>query len=157
MSELPASRRAQHVVPNALITTLAVVIAWISFTQEPAGSYLFPRLVSVIMVALAAWSLVRALMGISKVGSGVSAEMALNLTPGLVLIFVYVFWAAKTLGFYTSSAAAFFLLFTIYDPTPVTSVRGWALRIVVTAGFMAVIYALFTLLLQVQVPRGLFL
>jgi len=104
MSELPASRRAQHVVPNALITTLAVVIAWTSFTQEPAGSYLFPRLVSVIMVALAAWSLIRALMGISKVGSGVSAEMALNLTPGLVLIFVYVFWAAKTLGFYTASA-----------------------------------------------------
>jgi len=156
MSSLPTSKRLQHLLPNALITGLALLVAWVSFTQEPAGSYLFPRLVSVVMVALSLWSLVRAVLGVSRVGSGISAQTALNLAPGVALILIYVFWAAKTLGFYTASSAAFLLLFTIYDPVPVTSLRGWIKRIVVTAAFMAVIYALFTMLLQVQIPRGLY-
>jgi hypothetical protein len=109
------------------------------------------------MLIMAVWSLARAVLGISRVGTGLTAEVALNLAPGVALILIYVFWAAKTLGFYTASTIAFLLLFTIYDPTPITSLRGWAKRIVITAAFMAVMYALFTLLLQVQMPRGLYL
>lgn len=157
MTSLPKSRRAQHLGPNLVVAGLAGVVAWISFTQEPAAAYLFPRLISAFMLVMALWSLARAVLGISRVGEGLSSQTALNLAPGVILMCVYVFWAAKTLGFYTASTAAFFLLFTIYDPTPLTSIRGWILRIVITAAFMAVIYALFTLLLKVQMPRGLFL
>jgi len=156
MSSLPPGRRIQHLAPNLLIAALAIFVTWLSFTQEPAQAYLFPRLISAFMTVMALWSLARAVLGVSRVGEGLSAATALNLTPGIVLILIYVFWAAKTFGFYTSSAAAFLLLFTIYDPTPLTSIRGWALRIVITASFMAVMYALFTLLLKVQVPRGLY-
>ncbi len=154
MSRMTGAERAQHLAPNLLIAGLAIFVTWLSFTQEPAQAYLFPRIISAFMTVMALWSLARAALGISRVGAGVAAGTALNLAPGLVLIFVYVFWAARELGFYTASAAAFLLLFTIYDPTPVTSIRGWGRRIVITAGFMAVIYALFTLLLKVQVPRG---
>lgn len=157
MSQMSASKRLQHLAPNAIITALAAVVTWISFTQEPAAAYLFPRLISVFMLVLAIWSLARAVLGVSRVGSGLTLETALNLAPGVALILIYVFWAAKTLGFYTASTAAFLLLFTIYDPTPVTNLRGWIKRIVITAAFMAVIYALFTLLLKVQIPRGLYL
>ena len=157
MSQMSTAKRLQHLLPNAVITALAAVVTWISFTQEPAAAYLFPRLISVIMLGLSVWSLARAVLGMSRAGTGLTAETALNLAPGLVLILLYVFWAAKTLGFYASSSLAFFLLFTIYDPTPLTSLRGWAKRIVITAAFMAVIYALFTLLLQVQTPRGILL
>lgn len=157
MSQMSTAKRLQHLAPNVIVTALAAIVTWISFTQEPAGAYLFPRLISVFMLVLALWSLARAVLGMSRVGAGLSAETALNLAPGVALILIYVFWAAKTLGFYTASTAAFLLLFTIYDPTPITSVRGWIKRIVISAAFMAVIYALFTLLLKVQMPRGLFL
>ncbi len=157
MSRMTGAQRVQHLAPNLLIAGVSIFVTWLSFTQEPAQAYLFPRLVSSLMTALALWSLARAALGVSKVGDGIALQTALNIAPGLILIFVYVFWAAKTLGFYTASALAFLLLFTIYDPTPVTNIRGWALRIVITAAFMAVIYALFTLLLKVQVPRGLYL
>lgn len=156
MSRMTGTGRVQHLAPNLLIAALALFVTWLSFTQEPAQAYLFPRLVSAFMSVMALWSLARAVLGISRVGEGVGTATALNLAPGLVIIFVYVFWAARTFGFYTASTAAFLLLFTIYDPTPVTSIRGWLLRIVITAGFMAVMYALFTLLLKVQVPRGLY-
>jgi hypothetical protein len=157
MSQMSTAKRLQHLLPNAIVTALAAVVTWISFTQEPAAAYLFPRLISVFMLIMAVWSLARAVLGISRVGTGLTAEVALNLAPGVALILIYVFWAAKTLGFYTASTIAFLLLFTIYDPTPITSLRGWAKRIVITAAFMAVMYALFTLLLQVQMPRGLYL
>ena len=156
MSRMTGAQRVQHLAPNLLIAGVSMFVTWLSFTQEPAQAYLFPRLVSSLMTALALWSLSRAALGMSKVGEGVGLATALNIAPGLILIFVYVFWAAKTLGFYTASSLAFLLLFTIYDPTPVTNIRGWALRIVITAAFMAVMYALFTLLLKVQVPRGLY-
>ena len=38
-------------------------------------------------------------MGLSKVGSGVTRTMFINMLPGLVITLIYVFWAAKTLGF----------------------------------------------------------
>lgn len=154
MSTLQKSRQAQHLIPNVIVAALSAVVVWLSFTQEPAAAYLFPRIISVVMLVLSLWSLARAALGLSRVGTGLSGEVALNLAPGLILMGIYVFWALKTLGFYTASAAAFLLLFTIYDPTPLTSIRGWAIRIVITAGFMAVMYVLFTVLLQVQVPRG---
>jgi len=157
MSQMSPAKRIQHLAPNVIVTALAAVVTWISFTQEPAEAYLFPRLISVFMLVMALWSLARAVLGLSRVGTGLSAQTALNLAPGVALILIYVFWAAKTLGFYTASTAAFLLLFTIYDPTPVTNLRGWVKRIVITAAFMAVMYALFTLLLKVQMPRGLYL
>ena len=72
-----------------------------------------------------------------------------------VIMLVYVFVAARGLGFYVSSAAAFLTVYTLYDPALLTEGRAWIKRIIVTAGFMAVIYVLFGLLLKVQTPRGL--
>lgn len=151
------SDRLQHILPASVVATLATVVAWLSFTQEPAAAFLFPRIISVAFVILAAWNLIRAVAGMSKVGSGISTETAVNILPGLVIMLVYVFWAAKGLGFYLSSTIAFFLIYSIYDPAPLSSARDWVKRIVVTVLFMAVIYGLFAKLLLVQTPRGVFL
>jgi hypothetical protein len=67
---------------------------------------------------------------------------------------VYVFFAAKFMGFYSASAVAFLAIFTIYDRTPLKNVKGWVKRIAVTTAFMVVIYGLFALLLKVQTPQG---
>lgn len=145
----------QHVVPGVLILALALVVAWLSFTQEPAESFVFPRVVSCVFVFLAIWNFLRAALGFAKVGRGIPIQTALNIMPGVAVILIYVFWAAKGLGFYTASALAFFAIYSLYDPTPLNSVKDWIKRAVITVLFMLVIYGLFFMLLQVQTPRGI--
>ena len=147
--------RTQHVVAATIILVVGAVVAWLSFTQEPAEAFLFPRLVAVFFVLFATWNFVRAATGLAKIGEGLRATTSLNILPGLAVALFYVFVAAEWLGFYTSSTLAFLIIFTLYDPVPVTDARGWVRRIYVTVLFMAVIYGLFTLLLKVQTPRGL--
>ena len=149
------AQRLQHVVPAGLILLLASLVTWLSFTQEPAESFLFPRVIAIFFIGLAAWNFVRAITGMSRVGNGLTTEMTRNLLPGFVVMLIYVFWAAKALGFYTSSTIAFFVLYSLYDPVPFSSGKDWLKRLVITAVFMAVIYGLFALILQVQTPRGI--
>lgn len=151
------SARLQHIVPGAAIFALACIVGWLSFTQEPAESFLFPRIISVAFIGLAAWNLIRAVAGLAKVGGGISLDVLKNVVPGLLVVLVYVFFAAKALGFYVSSVLAFFIMYSLYDPVPFSSIKDWGKRVIVTAAFMAVIYGLFALVLQVQTPRGLFI
>ncbi len=151
------SSRYQHIIPGIIVFALAATVTWLSFTQEPAESFLFPRVISVAFIALATWNLIRAVSGMAKVGRGIPKETALNILPGLVVMLIYVFWAAKALGFYVSSTLAFFIIYSLYDPVSFASGKDWIKRVVVTAVFMAVMYGLFALVLQVQTPRGLFL
>ncbi|SLN42801.1 Tripartite tricarboxylate transporter TctB family protein [Falsiruegeria litorea R37] len=145
--------RTQHIIPSGIIFAVGCWIAWISYTQQPAEAFLFPRLISSVFVVLAAWTFGKALMGLSRVGTGVSRTMFINLVPGLVVALIYIFWAAKTFGFYTSTTVAFFILLSLYDPAPHNEARSWIKRAVITAGFIAVMYGLFALLLKVYTPR----
>ncbi len=153
--DAPVSR-AQHLIPAIAILALALIVAWLSYTREPAAAFLFPRLIGSVMLLLALWNFVRALLGMAKVGDGLRGTAVLNLLPGLVLLLVFVLFAAKYLGFYAASTAAFFGVYSLYDPASHLSLRSWLKRLVITIGFMAVIYGLFSLLLKVQTPRGLF-
>lgn len=146
--------RWQHLVSSSIILVISLMVTWISFTQQPSEAFLFPRLISVFFVALAAWNFVRALGGMSKVGEGLSFGTFRNLIPGVVLMLIFVLFAAKQLGFYLSSSISFLLVYTLYDPTPFSDMRGWVKRIAVTICFMFVIYGLFSMLLKVQTPRG---
>ena len=148
--------RVQHLIPATIVLALAFVVAGLSFTQEPAGAFLFPRIVSVVFVVLAVWNFARAAMGLARVGGGIDAGTFKNLLPGLVVMAILVFAAARGLGFYTGSTLAFLAIYSIYDPKPLTSGEAWIKRLVVTLMFMTVIYILFALLLKVQMPRGMF-
>ena len=149
--------RPQHILPGTLVLFLAAGVAWLSYTGQPADAFLFPRLISVVMLALALWNFVRCVLGMAKVGEGVTARQFMALMPGFAVTLIFVFIAAKSLGFYVASFAAFFVLITLYDPAPHTALRSWFKRLFITIVFMAIIYILFTLLLQVQTPRGLFI
>ncbi len=145
--------RTQHIVPSGIIFAVGCWIAWISYTQQPAEAFLFPRLISSVFVVLAGWTFGKALMGLSRVGTGVSRTMIVNLVPGLVVALIYIFWAAKTFGFYTATTVAFFILLSLYDPAPHNEARSWIKRALITAGFIAVMYGLFAMLLNVYTPR----
>lgn len=145
--------RTQHIIPSGIVFAVGCWIAWISYTQQPADAFLFPRLISTAFVALAGWTFVKALLGWSKVGNGISRSMAINLAPGLIIAVVYIFWLAKNLGFYTATAVTFFTLLSLYDPAPHDQAKSWTRRAIVTACFIAVMYGVFGLLLKVYTPR----
>ncbi len=145
--------RTQHIVPSGIVFFVGCWIAWVSFTQQPSEAFLFPRLISSAFVALAGWTFLKAILGWSKVGSGVSRKMALNLAPGLIVSLIYVFWLAKALGFYTATSLAFFVLLSLYDPAPHDEAKSWIKRAIITACFIAVMYGVFGLLLKVYTPR----
>jgi len=148
--------RLQQILPSGLIALVGLWVAYISYTQQPAEAFLFPRLVATVFVVLALWTLGRAVLGLQKTGQGVSWEMMRSLAPGLAVALVYVFWAAKGLGFYTATTITFFILLSLYDPAPHGAVKTWVKRVIITACFMAVMYGLFALLLKVWTPREVF-
>ncbi len=147
--------RLQHIISSGIVLLVATIVTWISFTQEPADAFLFPRLIAIFFIALAVWNFIRAISGLAKVGEGLDMKSFTNIVPGLLVMGVYVFFAAKTLGFYLASTIAFLLIFTIYDPARLDDVKAWVKRAIVTFVFMSVIYGLFALLLKVQTPRGI--
>lgn len=153
MSTLP---RSQHVVASGLVAAVGVWVTYISYTAQPVEAFLFPRLISSVFVVLALWTFGKACLGLSTTGSGLSPVHLRRLLPGLVVALIYIFWAAKTLGFYTATTFAFFILLSLYDPASHGSVKTWIKRVVITAGFMLVMYGLFATLLNVFTPREIF-
>lgn len=153
MTDLP---RIQHIVASGLVAVVGVWVAIVSYTAEPAAAFLFPRIIATVFVVLALWTFGKAVMGRTKVGNGLSREAVRNILPGLLVMLVYVFWAAQTLGFYTASTIAFFILLSLYDPAPHGAPGTWVRRVIITAGFLAVMYGLFALLLNVFTPREIF-
>ena len=153
MTDLP---RTQHIVASGLVAAVGVWVAYVSYTQEPADAFLFPRLISAVFVVLALWTFGKAVLGRTKVGNGLQGAALLNILPGLLTALVYIFWAAEALGFYTATTMTVLILVSIYDPAPHTVFRAWARRLLVTAGFMAVMYGLFAVLLNVFTPREIF-
>lgn len=152
-SNLP---RIQHIAASGTVAAVGLWVTWISYTQEPSEAFLFPRLIASVFSVLAVWTFARALLGWTKVGQGLSSVHLCNMAPGLLVAVVYVFWGARTVGFYTAGSIAFFILLSLYDPAPYRELRPWIKRIVITACFLGVMYGLFAWLLQVYTPRGMF-
>ena len=150
MTDLP---RGQHILASGLIAGVGVCVAYISFTQEPADAFIFPRLISSVFAALALWTFGKAILGRTKVGDGINGQAMRKMLPGLIVTIIYIYWAAKGLGFYTATTIAFFVLVSLYDPAPHSNWKSWAKRIAITAGFMAVMYGLFAQMLNVSTPR----
>ena len=149
--------RVRRTLPSALILGLACWVAYVSFNVDDPEPYLFPRLVSLGLVLLALMAVVQAAGDGAVVGRGLTLGVVRAIVPALVVMGGYVFFAVESLGMYAASTAAFFLVVVLHDPSPHTELRSWLKRIAVTAGFMAVMYGLFAMLLKVQTPRGLFI
>ena len=148
---------AQNRIVTGILLLIAAWVCWISFYQKPADAFLFPRLISVAFLALAAWTFAREMVRPTRTGSGISFQEAKNFAPGLAIAAIHVFVTAKALGFYASSTVAFLILYAWYDPAPHTAARSWVYRLVATAAFAAVMYGLFSVVLRVYTPRGILL
>ena len=147
--------RLQQSVAALIVLAVACWITIVSFDVEDPQPYLFPQLFSGIMVALSVMALLRALRGRNRTGAGIGGRQFLNIAAGLAVMLVYVFALAEWLGFYSAALLAMLALYSLYDPQPHDKVRTWAVRLAVTVGFVAVVYAVFALGLKVQTPQGI--
>lgn len=148
--------KLQNIVPCAVILGAGIWVAAISFTQTPAAAYIFPRLISAVFVALACFAVIKAIVGGDDSEQGITLAEIASMAPGVTIAFIYVFWAAKFFGFYTGTALTVFILISLYDPAPHSAAWSWVKRILITAGFMAVMYLLFAVILNVWTPREIF-
>ena len=151
------ARNIQQISAAAIVLAVAAVVAWMSYTREPAAAFLFPRVIAIVFFILACWNFARAAMGLARVGDGMDMVSTTNITTGIAIMAIYVFWLAKFLGFYVASSLTFFVLLTIYFQGSHKQLSSWVNRILITALFMAIMYGLFALVLKVQLPRGLFI
>ena len=145
--------RFQHAIPAGLIALVGLWVCFVSYTQTPAAAFAFPRLISTVFVVLALWTFFKAFRDGAAQDGGFNRQEIVNIAPGLALAVVYVFWGANFFGFYTGTALAFFILLTWYDPADHRQLRSWVMRAIITAGFIAVMYCLFALILNVHTPR----
>ena len=149
-----AAGRLQQSVAAAIVLAVACWIAFVSFDVEDPQPYLFPQLFSGVMVALALIVAVRAARGLDRTAAGIGGRTLRHIAPGLAVMLIHVFALAEWLGFYAAAFLAMFVLYSLYDPSPHRKARSWAVRLAVTAGFIAVIYAVFAQGLRVHTPEG---
>ena len=145
--------RIEQAIPSGIIMIVGLWVTYISYTQTPAAAFVFPRLVSSVFAVLSVWVFIQALMKDAADSEKIPAEVWAKILPGLVVSFLYVFWAAKTFGFYTATSVAVFILISLYDPAPHGAAKSWIKRAAITAGFMVVMYLLFKTVLGVFTPR----
>lgn len=145
--------RLEHAIPAGIIMLIGLWVAWISYTQTPAEAFVFPRLVSTLFVILSVWTFAATLIKPSEGSVTISAKTWANILPGLIIGAIYVFWLGKALGFYTATTITVFVLISYYDPAPHGQIKVWIKRALITAGFIAVMYLLFAMLLGVFTPR----
>ena len=146
-------QKYQYAIPAGLIALLGLWVAYVSYTQSPAAAFAFPRLVSAVFVVLAIWTFVKAIREGGEQDGGFTRAELFKIVPGMIVSAIYVFWGAKFFGFYTGTTIAFFILLCLYDPADHQLAKSWVKRVIITAGFMAVMYCLFALILNVYTPR----
>ena len=155
VAEPALAGRLQQSIAAVVILAVACWITVVSFDVEDPQPYLFPQLFSGIMVVLALMAVLRAARGRNRTGAGIGVRKFLNIAPGLAVMLIHVFLLADWLGFYAAAFLSMLALYSLYDPNPHRKVRTWAVRLAVTVGFVAVIYAVFALGLKVQTPEGI--
>lgn len=143
-------RRLQHLVQSNIMRLVSLWVVYISYTQTPAEAFIFPQIIATAFLLFALCDRV-------DTRTGIAYATLLKIAPGLGLSCLYIFWAMDFLGFYTSTALAFFGLLALYDPAPHTMVRSWVKRLLITVGCISVIYLLFAQMLNVYTPRALFI
>ena len=132
----------------------AILITYASFTGSEPEAYRFPQLSSALLLIFAGVNVIRLIHPSNETSVGanpITRPLLAAIAPALIIIALY-FSLVTIIGFYATSAVAFFALALMYDGN-----RNWRLTAVVTLIAISVIYALFALLLQVHTPAALLL
>jgi len=129
------------------------------FVQTPdnaeAGASIFPHVLMWLMLALAAWKSVIMLMFPPKPKEGAGETQGRWRFWFVALALIAYVWLVEIIGYYAASFLFFFgvtLAIQVEERGP----RSIAIRLAVVFGFMMFLYVLFTKVLMVQLPKGMF-
>ena len=132
---------------------LALTLFILSAMPENQEAYVFPKIITLAMILIAVAMLVVEWAN-SRDESGGYVPWG-KLSPALLIFLIYML-VAEDLGFFTSSLLAFSALGVIYTSAQTYS-AGLKRCLPISLLFMAALYALFVLLLHVQLPTGIFI
>ena len=137
-------------ISPVIVTLISAFLVYASFVLGNLEDYLFPRLISVLIALLS-------LMLWFEKGEADKSTNFKDLMPGIAIATAFIL-LLKILGFYLASMIVFFTL-VMYYSKPIESKDFWRVlltKLGVTIVFTLTLYGLFTLLLQVRTPEGLF-
>ena len=147
-----AQRDIKTIVVGVLFIILGVVVINDTTTYVDADSYVFPRTIAIMLIAL---SLVLVILNVVRPGAAAETPEP-GSTPrriGLVMAMLAASGLMPYLGFFVSGLAAFIAIMTLamYDPWTRRRIVVFGLTCV---GIVAGFYGLFAGLLQVPLPVG---
>ena len=128
--------------------SLSILLAVASFSGGHPEAYLFPRIITSIMLVLSLLLLIQHFYGKNHPKKTINIA---KLAPFFILIIIFVL-LGENLGFYLCASLMFLTICYFYYPEK-KDMKKILFFLLICALFMTAIYFLFTFLLKVQVPR----
>ena len=141
---------SQVKLSTVIVTLVGAFLVYSSFILGDSENYLFPRLISATIAILT-------IMLWFEKGEADKSTNFKDLMPGIAIASAFIL-LLKILGFYLASMIVFFTL-VMYYSKPTESKDFWRVLLIklgVAFVFTFALYGLFTLLLKVHTPEGLF-
>ena len=138
----------KNIVSVLVAISLSILLVVASFSGGHSEAYLFPRIITSIMLVLSVLLLIQHFYGKNHPKKTINIA---KLAPFFILIIIFVL-LGENLGFYLCASLMFLTICYFYYPEK-KDMKKILFFLLICALFMTAIYFLFTFLLKVQVPR----
>ena len=128
--------------------SLSILLVVASFSGGHPEAYLFPRIITSIMLLL---SLLLLVQHFYEKNHSIKKINIAKLAPFFILIIIFIL-LGENLGFYLCASLMFLTICYLYYPEK-KEMKKNLFFLLIGVVFMMAIYFLFTFLLKVQVPR----
>ncbi len=132
------------------ILIISITLGYVSFTggtETTSEAYLFPKLITFVMIILSSFSLFFYFM--NKASSVANIDIK-KLSVYLFSLILFIF-LGEIIGFYFLAILLF--LINSYYYSEIKNLKIIIQNMIITIVFMIFIYVLFSIMLKVQVPR----
>lgn len=143
-------RRHNMTVIVTLFITL--ILAFLSFSPSGSG-YLFPQMIAAAMVFIAVLMAALTFLPKQPITTVDEEPIPWGIIFPTLLILIGFLVVVEWLGFFATSFIAFYSIVLIYTPERLKR-RQFIKSAAISFAFMAVLYLIFVLLLNVQIPHG---
>ena len=130
-----------------IILLISIMLAYASFSGKQSEAYLFPKIITSVMIILSSLSLVYYFFEKTKKMAEINIS---KLSIYLISLILFIFFG-EILGFYFLTIILFLTVCYFYSEQKNFKIIIY--NILITSLFMLFIYLLFSILLKVQVPR----
>jgi len=134
-----------------ILGSMALYLALGTIDSERART--FPRVIIILMAVLSAFLLIQDLTLSRRKGQKAEGLAWSRFLPVFVMIVAYIALMER-IGFYLSAFLFFVAVIVVLGRSSLTPAR-MAMGLGVSAAFVAVVFVLFSVFLEVQTPRGI--